>query len=164
MRRVAAIVVAAATLAAGAWYLLTPASGEAMVQARLRAFADAVNISTSDGLGPDAHSTQLGAFLAEDVEVDLGPSAAPIRGRETVLGMAARLQPRTAAFRLRFEDVSVDLAPSGDTADVRLTAEFRRRSLTTGDESLDAREFALGMRQVGGQWRIARVTAVETLK
>ena len=78
--------------------------------------------------------------------------------------MAERLQPRTAAFRLRFEDVSVVIAADGNTADVHLTAEFIRRSITTGEESLDAREFMLGMRRVGAEWQIAKVTAVETLK
>ena len=106
---------------------------------------------------------QLGAFFAEDVDVDLGQGAAPIRGRETVVGMAERLQPRTAAFRLQFEDVSVAMAPNGEAADVHLTAEFIRRSIATGDESLDAREFTIGMRRVGGDWRIAGVTAVDTL-
>jgi hypothetical protein len=72
--------------------------------------------------------------------------------------------PRTAAFRLQFEDVSVAMAAGGETADVHLTAEFIRRSMTTGEESLDAREFTIGMRRVGGEWQIARVTAVDTLE
>jgi hypothetical protein len=164
MRRVAAIVLTVVALALGAWYLLTPADAGAMVRARLQAFSDVVNRSTVDGQGPEVHGAQLGAFFAEDVDVDLGHSAAPIRGRDTVIGMAERLQPRTAAFRLKFEDVSVAMAPTGETADVHLTAEFIRRSITTGEESLDAREFSIGMRRVGGEWKIARVTAVDTLK
>ena len=56
------------------------------------------------------------------------------------------------------------MAPSKETADVHLTAEFIRRNITTGEETLDAREFTLGMRRVGGEWQIARVTAVDTLK
>ena len=164
MRRVAAIGVAVVAVALGAWYLLSPADAGAMVRSRLHAFSDVVNRSTVDGQSPEVHGAQLAAFFAEDVEVDFGRGTAPIRGRDTVIGMAERLQPRTAAFRLKFEDVSVAMAPGGETADVHLTAEFIRRSITTGEESLDAREFSLGMRRVGGEWRIARVTAVETLK
>ena len=164
MRRVAAIVLIAVALAAGAWFLLAPADDGAAVRARLAALADMVNRSTVDGLGPQARSVQLGAFFTQDVDVELGEGSAPIRGRDTVIGMAERLQPRTAAFRLEFEDVSVAMAPGGETADVHLTAEFIRRSITTGDESLDAREFTIGMRRVGGEWQIARVTAVDTLK
>ena len=164
MRRVAAIGLTVVALGLAAWYLLARADAGAMVTSRLHAFAEVVNNSTVDGQSPEVHGAQLAAFFAEDVEVDFGQGTPPIRGRDTVIGMAERLQPRTAAFRLEFEDVSVAMAPSGETADVRLTAEFIRRSITTGEESLDAREFSLGMRRVGGEWRIARVTAVETLK
>jgi len=164
MQRIAAIVLAVVGVAAGAWFLLSPADSGAAVRARLQALADMVNRSTVDGMGPEARGVQLGAFFAEDVDVDLGRGAAPIHGRDTVIGMAERLQPRTAAFQVKFADVGVAMAPSGETADVHLTAEFLRRNITTGEETLDAREFTIGMRRVGGEWQIARVTAVDTLE
>jgi hypothetical protein len=164
MRRIAALVIAAVALAVGAWFVLAPADSGAAVRARLVALSDMVNRSTVDGLGPEARAAQLGAFFTEDVDVELGQGAAPIRGRDTIVGMAERLQPRTAAFRLQFEDVSVAMGSGGQSADVHLTAEFIRRSITTGEQSLDAREFMIGMRRVGTDWQIAKVTAVETLK
>ena len=164
MRRIAAIVITAVAVAAGAWFLFAPADSGAAVRARLQALSDMVNRSTIDGLGPEARAVQLGAFFTEDVDVELGQGAAPIRGRETIIGMAERLQPRTAAFRLQFEDVSVAMGSGGQSADVHLTAEFIRRSITTGEQSLDAREFMIGMRRVGPDWQIAKVTVVETLK
>ena len=164
MRRNAVIVLTVAALAIAGWYLSFLAASSANVRARLQALSDMINSSTVDGLGPEARAAQLGAFFTDDVDVDLGGGAAPIRGRETLIGMAGRLQPRTAAFRLQFEDVTITMAPGDAAADVHLTAEIIRRSITTGDESLDAREFTLGMRLVGGEWQIARVTAVDTLK
>ncbi len=80
------------------------------------------------------------------------------------MGMAARLQPRTAAFRMDLDDVSVDMLPDSDAADVLLTASFVRRNVSTGEESLDAREYALVMTKVDGTWRIARITAIDTLR
>ena len=80
------------------------------------------------------------------------------------MGMAARLQPRTAAFRMDLDDVGVEIVPGSDAADVLLTASFVRRSISTGEESLDAREFALVMTKTDGTWRIARVTAIDTLQ
>jgi hypothetical protein len=164
MQRIGVIVVAVVAVVAGVWFLYTPSDAGSAVRARLQSLSDMVNRSTVDGLGPEARATQLGAFFTEDVDVELGQGAAPIRGRDTIIGMAERLQPRTAAFRLKFEDVSVVMAPDANTADVHLTAEFIRRSITTGEESLDAREFMLGMRRVAADWQIAKVTAVETLK
>jgi len=164
MRRNAVIVLTVAALAIASWYLLVPGGGSANVRARLQALSDMINSSTVDGLGPEARAAQLGAFFTDDVDVDLGGGAAPIRESETLIGMAGRLQPRTAAFRLQFEDVTITMAPGDAAADVHLTAEIIRRGITTGDESLDAREFTLGMRLVDGEWQIARVTAVDTLK
>ncbi len=162
-RRTLAIVVAVVAIAAGAWYFLAPEDEGAAVRKRLQAFAAEVNASTTDGAGAAARAYQLASYFTEDVEVDLGQGAPPIHGRDTIMGMAVRLQPRTAAFRLEFEDISVALAPGGNAADVHLTAEFIRRSITTGEQSFDAREFAIGMRRVDEEWRIATVTAVETL-
>jgi hypothetical protein len=65
---------------------------------------------------------------------------------------------------LKFEDVSVVMSPDGNNADVHLTAEFIRRSIATGEESLDAREFMLVMRRVADDWQIAKVTAIQTLQ
>jgi hypothetical protein len=164
MSRIAAIVLIVVTLVAGAYYVLAPRDPGAPVRARLEVLSEMVNRSTVDGIGPEARSQHLGAFFSEDVDVDLGRGTAPIKGRDTVIGMAERLQPRTAAFRLEFEDVSVVMGPGGDTADVHLTTKFTRRSMSTGEETLDAREFMLVMRRVGGEWQIARVTAVDTLE
>jgi hypothetical protein len=81
--------------------------------------------------------------------------------------MVARLQPRTAAFRLELDDVNVEFPASGGRvgADVTLTASFIRRSLSTGEESRDAREFALVCRKDSdAEWRIERVSAVDTFR
>jgi hypothetical protein len=162
-RRVAVIAALVAVLGAVAWWLW-PVDEAYVVRKRLNGFADEINKTTTDGIGMVARAAQLSMYLTEDVEVDLGQGAMPIRGRATLVGMAERLQPRTAAFRLRFEDVTVSVDPGGQTATVHLTAEFIRRSFTTGEESLDAREFSLSMRRVGGDWQIATVTAIQVLK
>jgi SnoaL-like domain len=164
LRGVAAATAIVVGLALIGWYVATPAEEGAAVRRRLHAFSDEVNRHATQEFDPDARAARFGAFFTDDADVDFGQGAAPIKGRETIAGMAARLQPRTAAFTLKFEDVTVAMAPSRDAADVHLTAEFIRRIITTGEQSLDAREFTVGMRQVAGEWKIARVTAVDTLK
>ena len=151
-------------LVGGVWYFAQGRDETRDVRRRLEALVASVNSSTTDGRGPEARAAQLGAFFSEDVEIDLGRGAQPIRGRATVISMAERLQPRTAAFRLKFEDVTVAMDPGGSSAAVHLTAEFIRRDLVSGGESLDAREFTLGMQRAGEAWEIRRVTGVDTLK
>ncbi len=134
------------------------------IRERLGQLRDDVNAGVTEGLGTSARSAAIGSFFAEDVAVDLGRGTAPIIGRGTVIDMVTRLQPRTAAFRLELQDIGVRLGPGRETAEVTLTASFIRRSISTGEESIDAREFALAMSNGGGTWRIARLTAVDTLK
>lgn len=139
-------------------------SDERKIRSALTALADEFNASTADGLGTVARAAQLGSYFSDDVVVDLGPGTAPIERRDTLIGMAARLQPRTSAFRVALDDVDVKMAEGNRDADVTLTVSFIPRSIATGEQSIDAREFALVMMQSGGTWRIARATAVDTLR
>jgi hypothetical protein len=156
------LAVLAAVLAAFAWRTLMP-SEEGQIRRRLNGFVDDFNEGTTDGLGLVARAAKIGSYFTEDVVVDLGPGTAQINGRETLMGMAARLQPRTAAFTVAIEDLTVTVNDDG-TAIASLTGTFRRKSLASGEESIDAREFALVLRKTDGEWRVARVTAVDTLR
>ncbi len=137
---------------------------ERVIGERLEALRTEVNHSTADGLANIARAASIGSYFTEDVVVDLGEGSAPIRGRMTLIGMAERLQPRTSAFRMELDDVTIEMTPGATTADATLTASFIRRSVSTGEESRDAREFGLGLVKAGGTWRIARVTAIDVLR
>jgi hypothetical protein len=164
-RLLATVAVTCAALALAAWAWRTWFPGDvAIIQGRLSGFRDEVNASAVEGLGTVTRAARIGGYFTEDVVVDLGQGSPPIAGRETIIGMAARLQPRTAAFRLAFDDVGVVLSADRASAEVTLTASFIRRSVSTGEDSMDAREFTLGMLKNNGTWRIGRITAVDTLK
>jgi SnoaL-like domain len=152
-----------ALAAVGAYFWWTAESpAERRIRRLFDEFATEFNTATPDGLGTVARAARLGNFFTSDVEVELGQGTAPIHGRDTLMGMAARLQPRTAGFILELDDVNVELVD--DTrADVTLTALIRRRPVP-GEESLDAREFAAEVLKQGGEWRISRVVAVDTLR
>jgi hypothetical protein len=137
---------------------------ERAIRARIASLRDEINSSTVDGLGTVAHAARIGSYFTDDVTIELGEGATAIQGRDTLIGMAARLQPRTAAFRLEIDDVGVEMVPGAAAADVLLTASFVRRSLSTQEESRDAREFSLVCRKNAGTWRIGRVTAIDTLR
>ena len=157
-------VIAAIGVAAVAWRLWWPRATTASSAAILQALCDEVNASTTDGIGSVARAAAIGSYFTVDVVVDLGQGTALINGRDTLMGMAARLQPRTAAFRLKLDDVDVQVHPGNAVADVSLTASFIRRSVSTGEESIDAREFGLVISKADGAWRISHLTAVDTLK
>lgn len=162
--RSAVLAVAAGVAALVLWAWLTRGTDdERAIRRRLSEFAEDFNAGTTDGVGLAARAARLGSYFTDDIVVDFGPGAGPITGREMLMGIATRLQPRTAAFMLELDDVTVDVALA-DVAEVTLTTLFRRRSVADGETSLDAREFSLGMRKVGGDWRVARITAVDILR
>jgi hypothetical protein len=162
-RRTVLLITVVAVLTAGAWFLLRRGDDGAPVRRRLQQFVDDVNRGATDNRSPDMRAAQFGSFFTDDIEIDLGRGAALIKGRDTLVAMTGRLQPRIAAFSLRFEDINVTVAPGGQSAEVHLTAEFMNRS-APNDRSLDAREFTIDMRRDGEEWRMRRVAAVETLK
>jgi len=130
------VVLVLAALAAFAWRTRETGDKRA-IRERIEALRTEVNVSTRDGLGTAARSAQIGSYFTEDAIVELGGGSS-IRGRATLMDMTARLQPRTAAFRLDLDDVGIEMMTGDVAADVILTASFVRRS-STGEESRDAR-------------------------
>ena len=161
-RAVVAIAAIAVTAAVVLWF--TSRSDEAQIRRRLDGLASEINTGVTEGLGNAVRAAAIGAYFTDDVTIDLGPGTAPIRGRDTLIGMVARLQPRTAVFRVKFVDVTPKVSPDRASASVSLTAEIINTSVSTGEQSLDAREFAFEMTRRGGDWCINRVTSVETIK
>ena len=109
MRRNAVIVLTVAALAIAVWYLLVPGGEQ---RERPGATAGAVGHDQQQhrrwpgARGACARSSAPSSPMTSTSISVAG--AAPIRGRETLIGMAGRLQPRTAAFQLQFEDVTID--------------------------------------------------------
>jgi hypothetical protein len=136
---------------------------EAAIRSRLRDLAGEANKPAAEGLALLAHAASIGDYFTADTVVDLGAGSTPIQGREMLIGMVARLQPRTAAYRVEIDDVEVRLAEDGESAGVAATVIVTPRQRGT-DEGADAREFALTLTKTGGDWRIARMTAVQTLR
>jgi len=162
-RAQAALLVVVIAAAGGLWLWRDSATPEERaIRDRFERFAAEFNAGTTDGLGTMARAARIGEYFTEDVVVELGQGSPPIHGRETLIGMSTRLQPRTAAFVLEFSDVTVDLLDAAHT-EVTFTLVIRRRS-ESGAESLDAREFAVDMRKAGGDWRVSRAIAIDTLR
>jgi hypothetical protein len=157
--RAAAAVLVCLTLA-GCW----SRDERAVIRQRLDAFAEAVNKGGGSGLaGAATHAIGLANFFTNDVVITLGDGTAPIQGRDMLMSMAMRLQPRTSEYTLDFEDVNVQMGADGQSAEVDLTAEFIHRA-PGARQSMDAREFKLQMRRDDGEWKIATAAAVKTLK
>ena len=143
------------------WWWKGGSSAEREVRALFDGFAREFNSERPTASACSRGRPHRRAFFTPDVVIELGQGSPPIQGRETLMGMASRLQPRTSAFVLEFDDVNVEFQDA-DHGEVTFTALIRRRSQASGEESIDAREFAAessGQAGVAGQ----RVVAVDTL-
>ena len=78
------------------------------------------------------HAAEIGGYFTDDVTVELGEGSPPIKGRDTLIGMITRLQPRTAEFRLELDDVTIEVVPGSNAADVLLTATFTQPNHADG--------------------------------
>ena len=159
--RIVSIVVAlVAAYYAYQWYF---PDDEALLRARLDDLAATVSHTGGDGFSQLTRAAKFGTFFTEDVVIEIGGGIAPIRGRETVMALAAKAQVPGEGFTIRFVDVTVAVDPSGLSALAAMTATAQGRSL--GEfQAIDARELEMGWRKVEGEWRIDRVTGVETIQ
>jgi hypothetical protein len=162
-RRVQVVVIALALAGAAFWWWRGGSPAEREIRAMFTRFASEFNAGTTDGIGLLARAAHIGESFTPDVVIELGQGSPPIHGRETLMGMASRLQPRTSAFVLELDDVHPEFT-DGDHAEVTFTALIRRRDQVSGEESIDAREFAADVVRTGGRWRVSRVVAVDTLR
>ena len=143
------------------WYVAS--DDERRIRAALDDLAVTVGESGEDGLAQMTRAARLGRFFTPDVVVDLGPPYMPVQGRDTIMAMAAKAQVPGGGLDVRFVDVSIDVAPSGEAAVARLTATVRSRDGTVGS-GLDAKELEMAWRKLDGEWLIERVTGIETLE
>lgn len=161
VRRALPVALVAAAAAIALWYLAWPGDA-ASIRRQLHGLADEINESPAPGLGGAARARKIGQYFTEDVVVDLGQGTAPIHGRDAVVLMVARLEPRTAEFNVSFEDVNVDL--SGRDANVRLTAEIASEAPGAREPWMDAREFSVSLTKTDEGWLIGHVRAVDTIR
>lgn len=148
---IAAVVLGAAMFA---WRAVFP-SDERQIRRQLTSLAAEVN-EQPQGLSAIAQAADVASAFADDVVIDLGEGA-PIRGRDTLMGIVARLQHRTSRYEVRIRDMDVRVDDPG-SASVDLSAT------TSGDNGMDAREFQLQMVKREGTWLIARVKPVRVLE
>jgi SnoaL-like domain len=148
---IGALVLAAAIFA---WRTVFP-SDERQIRRQLTRVAEDIN-EQRQGLGAVATAADVGSAFADDVVIDLGEGT-PIRGRDTLMAIVARLQPRTSRYEVRIRDMVVHIADV-DSAFVDLSAT------TSGENGMDAREFQLAMVKRHGSWLIARVKPVQVLQ
>ncbi len=105
-----------------------------------------------------ARLARLRQFLADDIQVTAGRSAAPVTSRDAVMAAAAAWKPEGGGT-VDFVDVDVKV----EAADARayLTAEVTTRNPATDEPILDSRDAALSLVKRDGAWVVSVVELKE---
>jgi SnoaL-like protein len=155
----AAVAVAAVAIAVVGYRVLFP-SDEQLIRQRLDSLAATLNHPAAEGLDAMTRAAQVGRAFTDDIEVQTREGMT-IRGKETLMAMVARLQPRAEGLNLQIRDVVVTLDDPRH-AHVELTATYVDPA---GDgRAIDAAEFTLRMVKPVRDWLIARVAPVQVLQ
>lgn len=161
IRNLAIVVAAAAGLWFG-WQWLFP-SDEARIVAVLERIADGVSIGAAEGdVGRLARAASLRNEFAPDITVDAGPPFERIRGREAIIGAAARTSGRVRNLQITFPDVAITVAPDRQSATALVSAEARFDD--GAGPGIDARELELEFTRNDDDWVISAVTLVQALQ
>ncbi len=157
----AVLVVGAAVWGYG---LLFP-SPEDEIRRQLDALAEAASVAPgATNLERMARAARLGRFVTEDVVIDLGGRLSAARGRQAVIGVAARTPVSADGVAFEFLDERIVLAGDAVSATVTVTVRGTGVSLATGDEWADTIELDMRWQEVADQWLVASVTAVEAIQ
>jgi hypothetical protein len=152
-----------AVVAAGAGYLWW-SSPERQIRSALASVAEGLSHTAPEtSLGAIAAASRLRPFLAPDVTIEPGAPFGAFKGRDAALAAASRLKSAAPAIQFELVDIRISLAEGDESATIDCTAMI---TITdgAGQQSLDAREVIMGMRDVDGRWVIAHARAVEVLE
>ena len=160
------LVGAVLTVGAAVWgYGLLFPSPEDAIRRQLDALAEAASVAPGEtNLERMARAARLGRFVTEDVVIDLGGRLSAARGRQAVIGVAAREPVSADGVAFQFLDERIVLAGDAVSATATLTVRGTGSNLVTGDEWVDAIELDMRWRDVDDEWLVAAVIAVELIR
>ena len=168
-------------------------SEEQKIVRRLEELADAASTDTEPNpIIQMANAARVGRYFTEDVVIDRGDGSEPLRGRDSIIALAAQAGAAIQDLHVRCTDVDITV-PTADSATAHLTLVISGRErnnaagspdagtsssgvqggMTSGSSLLgvgapgshfDARELNVTLKNVDGEWLIARVERVKTLE
>ena len=132
---------------------------------RLDALAETASVGSGEtNLVRMAKAARLAGYFTEDITIDLGSPSTVIRGRDTLMAMAARTQVSPEGLRIELVDVQITVDAEGARAIASMTVQGSGIDFATGDQMIDAREIEMTLVKLDGEWLIQRVYAVSAIR
>jgi hypothetical protein len=147
----------------GLWQWWFP-SDEAVIRGVLDRIADGVSGGSGESeVGRLARAAALRNDLHPEIHVDAGAPLTRVKGRDAVIGMAARLNGAIRNLDVSFDDVDVSVSPDGETATASMSA-VARFDEGTGGRGLEARELNMLFNRLDGRWVLTEVAMIRPLQ
>ncbi|MQA30676.1 MAG: hypothetical protein GEU82_12710 [Luteitalea sp.] len=147
-----------ALLAAGIVYRYYP-DDERDVRRHLVHLAEALSLTGAENeVARMTRVAVLREYFAPDVRVIA--DGHEIVSRDAVVGLLSGWPAPAGGFSVDYAGETIELSEDRSTARIGLTARVVSKDITTGESVVDAREMALTMAKVQGDWVI---TTAETL-
>ena len=135
---------------------------EAQIRSVLERIAEGVGSSADESeVGRIARAASLRNDLHPEIMVDAGPPFVRMKGRDSVIGTAARLNGVIRNLDINFSDVDIDV--NQDEANVLLTAEAQFDE-GRGGRGSEARDLNVIFLRREGRWVVADVKLAGPLK
>ena len=149
--------------ATGIGWVLLP-SEEDRIRRQLDDLAETASVEAGESpLIRTARAARIANHFTQHAHVDLGGPFEPLQGRAalTALVVGLRLPQEGIAVEILDTAVRVDGSSTGATAS--MTAQVSTRA-TARDALLEAREVAVRLRKVDGEWLVDDMRAVDTIE
>ena len=152
-------------LAAVAWGWKTMFPGpEKVIRKRLAEVTHTASVEGNEGqLARLAKAQSLANFFTPDVEITIDMIGSPVQtieGRDELLQAAVAARSGGKALKVDIVDVSIAVAPDGQSAEAHFTGKARLSS----ERALQAQEMKAYLVRLNGDWLIRRVETVKTLR
>lgn len=163
-RRILTLVFLAGLAALGfwGWRFLHPGP-EQIIRKNLTTLAKLACVPANEGsLAKLANAQKVASYFTIDTQITIdmrGRFAATISGRNEVQEKEFASRAALPGLQLELLDVSVSVAPDGQTATAHLTGKAN----LPGESTPQVDEFKAELKKVDGDWLIHRVENVKTL-
>jgi hypothetical protein len=152
-----------AALMAWAWVALHP-SPERQIRRRLEKAAQAASFGPNKGfLSKVAGAERLADFCLTNIEVKIDVPGHPehtLSGREDVHQAALAVRASVQALTVTFPDIAIIVSADKQSAVADLTLEAH----AAGESDMIVQEVKVTLQKIDGQWLMAKVETVRTLK
>jgi hypothetical protein len=149
-------------LGAWLWTVFFP-SPQKIIRQRMEAVAKCVSFAPGEGLLVRMAGAQsLAGYFATNAEINLeapGHEQFTLMGRSQITQAALTSRSALGSLKVKFLDVSVNIAPNRESATVDLTVDAN----ITDQRDVFVQEVKILLRKINGEWLITRVETVRTL-